>query len=43
MFAASHYLRDTANTDAAVFMALEGNLFVLGLFITFKAYSRGKT
>jgi len=41
MFAASHYLRSAATTDATVFMALEGILFVLGLFITFKAYSRG--
>jgi len=41
MFAASHYLRSAANTDATVFMALEGILFVLGLFMTFKAYSRG--
>src|SRR6185436_11896318 len=41
MFAASYYLRGAANTDGTVFMALEGILFVMGLFITFKAYSRG--
>jgi len=28
MFAASHYLRSAATTDATVFMALEGILFV---------------
>jgi hypothetical protein len=41
MFGASYYLRGAADTDATVFMVLEGILFVLGLFITFKAYSRG--
>ena len=41
MFAASYYLRGAADTDATVFMVMEGVLFVLGLFITFKAYSRG--
>jgi len=41
MFAASYYLRGAANTDPSVFIALEGILFVLGLFITLKAYSRG--
>jgi len=41
MFGASHYLRGAARTDAAVFIALEGILFVLGLFITYKAYRRG--
>jgi len=41
MFAASYYTRGAANTDPTVLIALEGSLFVLGLFITFKAYSRG--
>jgi hypothetical protein len=39
MFGASYYVRGAANTDPAVFMALEGVLFLLGLFLTFKAYS----
>jgi hypothetical protein len=42
MFAASLYQRSTANTSATVFMMLEGILLVLGLIITFKAYSRDK-
>ena len=41
MFAASYYQRGAATTDSKVFMALEGVLFVLGLFITFMAYSHG--
>ena len=40
MFAAGHYQRGSANTSAAAFMVLEGILFILGLFMTFKAYSR---
>jgi hypothetical protein len=41
MFAASSYLRGAANAGRVVFMVLEGILLVLGLFMTFKAYSRG--
>jgi len=40
MFAASTYLRGSANTSATVFMVLEGVLLIIGLIITFKAYSR---
>jgi hypothetical protein len=41
MFGASYYLRGATHTDAAVFMALESILFVLGVFMTYKAYRRG--
>ena len=41
MFAAGAYQRGSASTSATVFMVLEGLLAVLGLVITFKAYSRG--
>jgi hypothetical protein len=40
MFASSLYQRRAANTSATVFMILEGFLFVCGLIMTFKAYSR---
>jgi hypothetical protein len=40
MFAASSYLRGAANANAGLFMVLEGILLVLGLLMTFKAYSR---
>jgi hypothetical protein len=40
MFAAGQYQRGSANTSAAAFMVLEGILFILGLFMTFKAYGR---
>jgi len=40
MFAAGLYRRGSANTSAAVFMVLEGMLLVIGLIMTFKAYSR---
>jgi uncharacterized membrane protein HdeD (DUF308 family) len=40
MFAAGRYQRSAADTSATVFMVLEGVLFVCGLIITFKAYSR---
>src|SRR6185436_10843838 len=39
MFAAGLYQRGSANTSAPVFMVLEGILLVLGLIMTFKAYS----
>jgi hypothetical protein len=40
MFAAGRYQRDSANTSSTVFMVLEGILLVIGLIMTFKAYSR---
>jgi uncharacterized membrane protein HdeD (DUF308 family) len=40
MFAAGLYQRGSANTSTAVFMVLEGVLLILGLIMTFKAYSR---
>ena len=40
MFAAGLYQRRAADTSATVFMVLEGVLFVCGLIMTFKAYSR---
>lgn len=41
MFAASRYQHGSANTSAAVFMALEGLLLVIAIIMTFKAYTRG--
>ena len=38
MFAAGAYQRGSAETSAAVFMALEGMLLVLGLVMTIQAY-----
>ena len=40
MFAAGAYQRNSANTSARTFMILEGVLAILGLIMTFKAYSR---
>jgi hypothetical protein len=40
MFAAGLYQRGSANTSASVFMVLEAILLVIGLIMTFKAYSR---
>jgi hypothetical protein len=40
MFAASLYQRSAADTSATVFVVSEGVLFVCGLIMTFKAYSR---
>jgi hypothetical protein len=40
MFAAGQYQAASANTNATVFMILEGMLLVIGLVITFKAYRR---
>jgi len=40
MFAAGAYKRTSANTSTTVFMVLEGMLAILGLVLTFKAYSR---
>jgi hypothetical protein len=40
MFAAGLYQRGSANTSTTAFIVLEGMLLVLGLIITFKAYSR---
>ena len=39
MFAASLYQRGSASTSTTVFMILEGFLLVIGLIMTFKAYS----
>ena len=41
MFAASLYLQGSANTSPAAFMVLEGVLLLIGLILSFKAYSRG--
>ena len=41
MFAAGAYQRNSASTNATTFMILEGMLVILGLIMTFKAYSRG--
>ncbi len=41
MFAAGAYQRGAAKTNGEVFMVIEGILFVLGLVMTVKAYSRG--
>jgi hypothetical protein len=40
MFAAGIYHRGSATTSATMFMVLEGLLLIVGLFMTFKAYSR---
>jgi len=40
MFAASLYQRGATDLGATLFMALEGLLLVVGLIMTFKAYSR---
>ena len=40
MFAAGLYQRSSANASSIFFMILEGVLFVLGLIMTFNAYSR---
>ena len=42
MFAAGAYQRSSASTSATTFMVLEGMLATLGLFMTFKAYSRDR-
>jgi len=39
MFAAGQYQRSTESTGTNVFMVVEGVLFVVGLFVTFKAYT----
>jgi hypothetical protein len=41
MFAADLYQRGSANTSATVFVVLEALLPVIGLIMSFKAYSRG--
>jgi hypothetical protein len=42
MFAASQHQRVSANTGSTVFMILEAMLLVIGLVMTFKAYSPGR-
>ena len=39
MFGAGFYQRGSANTSGTVFMILEGGLLVVGLALTFKAYT----
>jgi len=39
MFAAGAYQRSSATTSASTFMVVEAVLAILGLFMTFKAYS----
>jgi hypothetical protein len=41
MFAAGQYRQASANTSVGVFMVLEVILLIVGLIITYKAYSRG--
>jgi hypothetical protein len=43
MFAAGLYQRGSASTGTGVFMVVEGVLLILGLIMTFKAYSGDKT
>jgi hypothetical protein len=40
MFAAGLYRQGSAHASMTMFMVLEGLLLVIGLFITFKAYTR---
>ena len=40
MFAAGLYQQGSANTSTTMFMVLEGMMLIIGLIITFKAYSR---
>ena len=40
MFAAGFYQRGSANTGTTVFMILEGILLIIGVIITYKAYTR---
>ena len=42
MFAAGAYQRQSARTNATVFVAVETFLLVIGLVMTFKAYSRDR-
>jgi hypothetical protein len=42
MFAADLNRRGYANTSSSVFMLVEAVLLILGLFMTFKAYSRDR-
>lgn len=42
MFAASRYQASAANVTTTSYMVIEGLLFALGLFLTFKAYGPGR-
>lgn len=42
MFAAGAYQRQSARTNATVFITVETFLLVIGLIMTFKAYSRDR-
>ena len=41
MFAAGQYQQGAADTNASVFMVLEGILFTFGLVMTFQGYRKG--
>jgi len=43
MFVAGRYRQATAGTSSWAFVLLEGCLLLVALFITFKAYSRGRS
>ena len=43
MFAAGLYRQSSANASSTFFMVLEGLLFLIGLIMTFKAYTRDKS
>ena len=43
MFAAGLYRQSSANASSTFFMILEGILFLIGLIMTFKAYTRDKS
>ncbi len=43
MFAAGLYQRSSGNASSTFFMVLEGILFLIGLIMTFKAYSRDES
>lgn len=43
MFFASAYLKGSANTSSRTFMILESILLIVGLIITFKSFSKGKS
>ncbi len=42
MFAANLYQRGSANTSTGVFIAVEAVLLIVGLLMTFKAYTRDR-
>lgn len=42
MFAASRYQTSAANVATTTYMVIEGLLFAVGLFLTYKAYGPGR-